>query len=121
MPEFSDILVELRAGLDDPDAFRMQMRDDVDPYLVDRLCAFGASRGLSFPETILRALEMFMLSAAEDAWQKMSEDRERDAPSGGPALNMVLEQFLTANLDVARQGQLEGPPRATHTLFRRMT
>jgi hypothetical protein len=121
MPDFSDLLVELRAGLDDPDAFRMHMRTEIDPDLVDRLSAFSASRGMSFTETILRAVEMFMLSAAEDAWRNMSDDSEPDAPRGGAAFNAVLERFLSTSLDVSRQGRIAGPPTSIHSLFRRMT
>jgi hypothetical protein len=121
MPEFSDLLVELRAGLDDPDAFRMHMRSEIDPDLVDRLSAFSASRGMSFAETILRAVEMFMLAAAEDAWRNMSDDAEANAPLGGAAFNTVLEQFLSTSLDVSRQGRIAGPPTSIHSLFRRIT
>ncbi|MDB5593634.1 MAG: hypothetical protein JWM36_595 [Hyphomicrobiales bacterium] len=121
MPDFSDILVELRTGLEDPDAFRIHMRSEIDPDLVDRLSAFGASRGMSFAETILRAVEMFMLAAAEDAWRSMADDREADAPLGGAPFNTVLERFLSTSLDVSRQARIAGPPSAIHTLFRRTT
>ena len=93
MPGFSDIIFELRTGLDDPDDLHMRLREVLDPDLADRLAGFGAARGMALSETILRAVELFMLSAAEDAWRQMS-GAERDASLGDPALRVILEQFF---------------------------
>ena len=73
MSGFSDLL---RMILDDPDAFDSKIRTQLDPNLVDQLTAYAASRNVPLPQTVLKALELFMLSAAEDAWRELSSGVE---------------------------------------------
>ena len=58
MSGFSDLL---RMILDDPDAFNCKIRTQLDPNLVDQLTAYAASRNMPLPQTVLKALELFML------------------------------------------------------------
>jgi hypothetical protein len=55
---FSDLL---RMILDDPDAFNSKISTQLDPNLVDQLTAYAASRNVPFPQTVLKALELFMM------------------------------------------------------------
>ncbi|MBX9739699.1 MAG: hypothetical protein K2X62_06500 [Beijerinckiaceae bacterium] len=120
MPNFNDILFELRQGLEDPEDLSRRMSSQLDPDLVDRLNAFGASRAVTLPESVLRAVELFMLRAAEDAWAKLSDDEGAEAPFGGVAMNVVLEQYLSASLDLRGQKLLHGAQEpAPLKLFRR--
>ena len=74
MSGFSDLL---RMILHDPDAFNSKIRTQLDPNLVDQLTAYAASRNVPLPQTVLKALELFMLSAAEKhAWRELSSGVE---------------------------------------------
>ncbi len=118
MSEFSDLL---RMILDDPDAFDSKIRTQLDPNLVDQLTAYAASRNVPLPQTVLKALELFMLSAAEDAWRELSGGAESEGNFGAAPLTFILERFLTISLDPSRQGLIEGPgPPAIVNQFRRM-
>jgi hypothetical protein len=64
MSGFSDLFLELRMTLDDPEAFNSKISTQLDPNLVDQLTAYAASRNVPLSQ---KALELFMLSAAEDA------------------------------------------------------
>jgi hypothetical protein len=122
MSEFSDLFLELRTILDDPDAYYEQISAQIDPDLVDQLRAYAASHNIPVEDALLRALQLFMLTSAEDAWRKLSRElgSENDEDSAAP-LTVILERFLTIALDPARQKQLEGPelPAILHA-FRRM-
>ena len=99
--------------LDDPDAFDSKIRTQLDPNLVDQLTAYAASRNVPLPQTVLKALELFMLTAADGA---ESEGNFSAAP-----LTFILELFLTISLDPSRQGLIEGPgPPSILNQFRRM-
>jgi hypothetical protein len=118
MSGFSDLL---RMILDDPDAFNSKIRTHLDPNLVDQLAAYAASRNLSLPQTVLKALELFMLSAAEDAWRELSSGAESEGNFSAAPLTFILERFLTISLDPSRQGLIEGPgPPSILNQFRRM-
>ena len=106
MSEFSDLL---RMILDDPDAFDSKIRTQLDPNLVDQLTAYAASRNVPLPQTVLKALELFMLSAAEDAWRELSSGVESEGNFSAAPLTFILELFLTISLDPSRQGLIEGP------------
>jgi hypothetical protein len=80
MSEFSDLL---RMILDDPDDFNSKISTQLDPNLVDQLTAYAASRNVSLSQTVLKALELFMLSAAEDAWRKLSSGAESEGNFSG--------------------------------------
>ena len=75
MSGFSDLL---RMILDDPDAFDSKIRTQLDPNLVDQLTAYAASRNVPLLQTVLKALELFMLTAAEDAWRELSSGVESE-------------------------------------------
>jgi hypothetical protein len=118
MSEFSDLL---RMILDNPDAFNSKIRTQLDPNLVDQLTAYAASRNVSLSQTVLKALELFMLSAAEDAWRKLSSGAESEGNFSAAPLNFILERFLTISLDPSWQGLIEGPgPPSILNQFRRM-
>jgi hypothetical protein len=73
------------------------------------------------PQTVLKALELFMLSAAEDAWRELSSGAETEGNFGAAPLTFILERFLTISLDPSRQGLIEGPgPPSILNQFRRM-
>jgi hypothetical protein len=117
MSGFSDLL---RMILDDPDAFSNITRQ-LDPNLVDQLTAYAASRNVSPTQTVLKALELFMLSAAEDAWRELSNGAQSEDNFSAAPLTFILERFLTISLDPSRQGLIEGPgPPSILNQFRRM-
>ena len=118
MSEFSDLL---RMILDDPDAFDSKIRTQLNPNLVDQLTAYAASRNVPLRQTVLKALELFMLTAAEDAWRELSGGAESEGNFSAAPLAFILERFLTISLDPSRQGVIEGPvPPAIVNQFRRM-
>ncbi|HEY8005715.1 MAG TPA: hypothetical protein VIE66_02665 [Methylocella sp.] len=118
MSGFSDLL---RMILDDPDAFDCKIRTQLDPNLVDQLTAYAASRNMPLPQTVLKALELFMLKAAEDAWRELSSGAELEGNVSAAPLSFILERFLTISLDPSRQGLIEGPaPPSILNQFRRM-
>jgi hypothetical protein len=108
MSDFSDLFRELRTILDDPDAYYEQIGPQLDPNLVDRLHAYAAARQIPLQQAILNALQLFMLSSAEDAWRKLSAGvGARQDPEAAP-LNIILDRFLAIALDPARQKTIEG-------------
>ena len=116
MSEFSDLL---RMILDDPDAFDSKIRTQLDPNLVDQLTAYAASQNVPLSQTVLKALELFMLSAAEDAWRESGAGSEGD--SSAAPLSFILERFLTISLDPSRQRLIDGSgPPSILNQFRRM-
>jgi len=118
MSGFSDLL---RMILDDPEAFNSKIRTQLDPNLVDQLTAYAASRNVPLPQTVLKALELFMLSAAEDAWCELSSGAESEGNFSAAPLTFILERFLMISLDPSRQGLIEGPgPPSILNQFRRM-
>ncbi len=122
MVDFRSLLFELSQSVDDETELLEQMRSRIDPYLLDRVSAFAASRGASFPQALLWAFELFMLGAAEEAWRKISSEAPADEEVDATALNILLEQFLVERLDPSRQGQIEGPESPpVLTQFRRMS
>ena len=85
------------------------------------LTAYAASRNVPLPQTVLKALELFMLSAAEDAWRELSSGAESEGNFSAAPLTFILERFLTISLDPSRQGLIEGPgPPSILNQFRRM-
>jgi hypothetical protein len=121
MPEFSEILMELRAGLDDPEQLHERLRDVLDPDLLDRASAFSTARGLTFAQTMFQAAELFMLFAAEDSWLQFSREEHEEAAFGRAALNVILERYLSMRLGAPPQELIEGPsPRSPSRQFRRM-
>ncbi len=108
MSEFSDLFLELRTILDDPDGYYSQISPQLDPNLVDKLHAYAASRNIPLQQAILNALQLFMLSSAEDAWRKLSAGAAaEDEPAAAP-LNIILDRFLAIALDPSRQKAIEG-------------
>jgi hypothetical protein len=108
MSDFSDLFLELRTILDDPDAYYEQIGPQLDPNLVDKLHAYAAARNIPLQQAILNALQLFMLSSAEDAWRKLSAGAaSRDDPEAAP-LNIILDRFLAIALDPSRQKTIEG-------------
>jgi hypothetical protein len=111
----------LRMTLDDPEAFNSKISSQLDPNLVDQLTAYAASRNVPLSQTVLKALELFMLSAAEDAWHELSNGAESEANFSAAPLTFILERFLTISLDPSRQRLIEGPgPPSILNHFRRM-
>ena len=95
--------------LDDPEAFNSNISTQLDPNLVDQLTAYAASRNVPLSQTVLKALELFMLSAAEDAWHELSNGAESEGNFSAAPLTFILERFLTISLDPSRQRLIEGP------------
>ena len=85
--------------LDDPAAFNSKIRTQLDPNLVDQLTAYAASRNVPLPQTVLKALELFMLSAAEDAWRELSGGAGSEGNFSAAPLTFILERFLTISLE----------------------
>ena len=76
---------------------------------------------MPLPQTVLKALELFMLTAAEDAWRELSSGAESEGNFSAAPLTFILERFLTISLDPSRQGLIEGPgPPSILNQFRRM-
>lgn len=121
MSEFSELFLELRTILDDPEAYYEQIGEQLDPELVDQLRAYAASHNIPLQDALFGALQLFMLTSAEEAWRKLSlEVGGEDADSAAP-LTVVLERFLTVALDPSRQKRIEGPDlRASLHAFRRL-
>ena len=118
MSGFSDFL---RMILEDPDAFNSKISAQLDPNLVDQLTAYAASRNVPLSQTVLKALELFMLSAAEDAWRELSSGAGSEGNSSAAPLTFILERFLTISLDPSRQRLIEGSgPPSILNQFRRM-
>ena len=121
MSEFSDLFLELRTILDDPDAYYEEISSELDPDLIDQLRAYAASHNVPLQDALLRALQLFMLTSAEDAWRKLSREVGAEDDNSAAPLTVILERFLTIALDPSRQKQLEGPElRAILHPFRRM-
>lgn len=107
--------------LDDPEAFNSNISTQLDPNLVDQLTAYAASRNVPLSQTVLEALELFMLSAAEDAWRELSRGADSEGNFSAAPLTFILERFLTISLDPSRQRLIEGPgPPSILNQFRRM-
>jgi hypothetical protein len=120
MSGFSDLFLELKMILDDREAFNPKISTQLDPNLVDQLTAYAASRNVPLAQTVLEALELFMLSAAEDAWRELSSGAEAEGNSSAVPLTFILERFLTISLDPSRQRLIEGPgPASILNQFRR--
>ncbi len=121
MHEFSDLFLELRSILDDPEAYYARISSELDPNLVDELSAYAASRNVSRQEAILKALQLFMLSSAEDAWLKLRYEIGAEDQFSAAPLSVILERFLAIALDPARQNRIEGPetPAILHPFRRR--
>ena len=64
MSGFSGLILELNSIIDDSDAFHSRISAQLDPNLVDQLSAFAAARNVPLRQTVLHALELFMLSSA---------------------------------------------------------
>lgn len=109
MTEFSDLFLELRTILDDPDTYYLQVSSQLDPNLVDELRAYAAARNVPLQEPVMQALQLFMLSTAEDAWRELSREAEASGKPDVTPLNAILERFLTIALDPSRQKMIEGP------------
>jgi hypothetical protein len=70
------------------------------------------------PQTVLKALELFMLSAAEDAWRELSRGAKSEGNFSAAPLTFILE---TISLDPSQQRLIEGPePPSILNQFRRM-
>ncbi len=121
MSEFSDLFLELRTILDDPDAYYEQISSELDPDRVDQLRAYAASHNVPLQDALLGALQLFMLTSAEDAWRRLSREVGANDDNSAAPLTVILERFLSIALDPSRQKQLEGPelPAILHS-FRRM-
>jgi hypothetical protein len=121
MPEFSDLFLELRTILDDPEAYYAQISSELDPNLIDELRAYAVARHIPLQDAILNALQLFMLSSAEEAWQKLCREARPEAEFSAAPLSIILERFLAIALDPARQKSIEGPELAPILdSFRRM-
>ena len=105
-----DLLLELGRRMDNSESLESEMRARLDPALVDRLSAFSVARNVAFSQSVLWAVECFTLAAAEEAWRRIADESTSEPTFDAAALNVVLERFLSASLDPARQGQITGPP-----------
>jgi hypothetical protein len=121
MSEFSGLFLDLGAVLDDPEAFASNIGARLEPDLLDKLHAFAAARNETLPHTVMAALQLFMFSAAEDAWRDLSNEMAPADDVGAAPLNIILERFMAIALDPARQKLLEGPePASLLNQFRRL-
>ncbi|WP_294541295.1 hypothetical protein [uncultured Rhodoblastus sp.] len=121
MSEFSDLFLELRTILDDPEAYYQQISSELDPNLVDQLRGYAALHHIPLQDALLGALQLFMLTSAEDAWRKLQRDVGAEDEYSAAPLTVILERFLAIALDPARQKRLEGPKLpAILNAFRRM-
>jgi len=112
MSEFSDLYLELRMILDDPESFDVKISSQLDPNLVDKLSAYAAARNESPAEAILSALQLFMFSAAEEAWRELSSEVGSEEDPDAAPLNVILERFMAIALDPSRQRLIKGPESA---------
>jgi hypothetical protein len=121
MSEFSDLFLELRTILDDPEAYYEQISSQLDPDLVDQLRAYAAAHNIPLQDALLGALQLFMLTSAEEAWARLSREVGAEDEYSAAPLTVILERFLTLALDPSRQKQIKGPelPAILHS-FRRM-
>ena len=116
-----DLLLELGKRMETPEELEHELRERLDPALVDRLSAFSAARKVAFSQAVLWAVECFTLSAAEEAWRSLVDEPSSEQVFDAAALNVVLERFLSDSLNLSRQGQIAGPPSpADLHQFRRM-
>jgi len=121
MAALVDLLLELGRRMETPDALEGELRERLDPALVDRLSAFSAARNIALSQVVLWAVECFTLTAAEEAWGRLAEEGSAEPVFDAAALNVVLERFLTQSLTLTRQSQISGPPApADLRQFRRM-
>ena len=104
MAALVDLLLELSRRMETPDVLESELRERLDPALIDRLSAFSAARNI-----------------AEEAWRRLADEGSGEPVFDAAALNVVLERFLAESLNLSRQGQIAGPPapRDLHQ-FRRM-
>lgn len=58
----------------------------------------------------MQALQLFMVSSAEDAWRELSSSAMPHGKLRAAPLNAILERFLKFALDPSRQRLIEGPP-----------
>jgi hypothetical protein len=121
MAALVDLLLELSRRMETPDALESELRERLDPALVDRLSAFSAARNIALSQVVLWAVECFTLTAAEEAWRRLADEGSGEPVFDAAALNVVLERFLAESLNLSQQGQIAGPPapRDLHQ-FRRM-
>jgi hypothetical protein len=61
MSGFSDLFLELRMTLDDPEAFNSKISTQLDPNLVDQLTAYAASRNVPLSQKALEASFVIVL------------------------------------------------------------
>jgi hypothetical protein len=108
MAAFGDRYLEIRSMLGDPEAFYSKFSSHLDPNLVDRLGAYAVSRNMPLAETVLIALELFMLSVAEGAWAELARGQDLNLFSTAP-MSFILEQFLTNDRYTSSQRLIEGP------------
>ena len=121
MAALVDLLLELSRRVEAPDALEGELRERLDPALLDRLSAFSVARNIPLSQVVLWAVECFTLAAAEEAWRNLADEATPDQLFDTAALNVVLERFLSDSLNLSRQGQIAGPPTAPDLhQFRRM-
>lgn len=121
MAALVDLLLELGRHMEAPDALESELRERLDPALVDRLSAFSAARNIALSQAVLWAVECFTLTAAEEAWRRLVDEGSSEPVFDAAALNVVLERFLSQSLSLSRQGQIAGPPAPSDLhQFRRM-
>ena len=74
MAALVDLLLELGRRTQTPDALESELRERLDPALLDRLSAFSAARNIALSQVVLWAVECFTLTAAEEAWRRLADE-----------------------------------------------
>ena len=74
MAALVDLLLELSRRVEAPDALEGELRERLDPALLDRLSAFSVARNIPLSQVVLWAVECFSLSAAEAASRRLADE-----------------------------------------------
>lgn len=90
MHSFRGLLVGIREG-DVDIAGRLS---DLDPDLVDTLSAYARPRGMTVETLVVRALELFMLDAAETAWNTVLLDHPQPTVAEDRTIAAVLRAMM---------------------------
>jgi hypothetical protein len=93
MYSFRGLLVGIRDG----DIDISSRLSDLDPDLVDTLSAYARPRGMSVDTLVVRALELFMLDAAETAWNTVILDHPQPTVAEDRTIAAVLRAMMESD------------------------
>ncbi len=121
MSELSQLYLELRVNLDSAEGLPSRIRSQLDPHTLDQLSAYSTSRDTSPSQSILNALDVFILAAADVAWREIQDHRSLRKRFDMEILNTIIDRYVRDSLAASTQKRLGGQITSPNpNQFRRM-